>query len=534
MKIDTIITLLIICVLSGCGARPPGNHALLIQAGAILDEDPNKAMQILYALDAAHKTSGNDEGSVVQQYLDNKSDSALFGLFYTTAIHQIGLEIRDVSLIANSVDYYRQQNDKLHLAKSLLQLGITNQSNKEWREAVTCLKQAEQMSERVGDDVFRYHIYDALGNLNEEAGCHELMLASHKKALAYATQLKNPSRMANSMNKLIRAYIFRGYLDSAKTYIQLAQPLLANVEDKVASDLLVSFGCDALEEKDTLKGKQFLLRALEKYPNDYGAKRLGDIMEAEGRITEAIDYWFESLNTNSVQVRIEAYEKLVQYYRSREEWRALDLSEHLNRLYQESRKNDKAETIAALQKEYDHEVLRHRFNRNLSWLIGLLSLLLIIIGSFYGYYRKKMNDYRLVLKRIDDLQNKLEEQKEVDTPADLSLMDTLLNDDTVHSFHRMADRGKMADDGAWTMLYNLVSEVLPDFLPAVNRNGLLSERDIRICMLIKLRFIPTEIATLIGESPQTITNSRARLLRKIFGEKGGAKDFDARIQELRE
>lgn len=63
---------------------------------------------------------------------------------------------------------------------------------------------------------------------------------------------------------------------------------------------------------------------------------------------------------------------------------------------------------------------------------------------------------------------------------------------------------------------------------------MLSVRDIRICMLIKLRFIPTEIAALIGESPQTITNRRARLLGKVFGEKGGAKDFDARIQKLQE
>ena len=195
--------------------------------------------------------------------------------------------------------------------------------------------------------------------------------------------------------------------------------------------------------------------------------------------------------------------------------------------------NDKAETIAALQKEYDHRVVQHRLYRNLSLLIGIIVVMVIIIGTFYHYHRRKMKDYRKVLSRIKDLQNELnEEQKEPETPADLSLMDTLLNDETVHYFHRLADRGKTPDDESWKDLYELMNRILPEFLPTVNRNGLLTERDIRICMLIKLRFIPTEIATLIGESPQTITNRRARLLGKVFGEKGGAKDFDARIQEV--
>ena len=361
------------------------------------------------------------------------------------------------------------------------------------------------------------------------------MLTYYQRALASATAMNSNSRKAASLNKLIRAYIHQGQLDSAKVYVEQAKPLLSSVERQVQSDLLVSFGCNALEEKDTVKAKQYLLQALEVFPNDYGAKRMGDIMEAEGKMKEATDYWFESLNTDHIQVRIEAYEKLVQYYRNREEWRALDLSEHLNRLYQSIRVNDKSETIAALQKEYDHRLVQHRLYRNLSILIGTLVVMCIIIGAFYHYHRRKMKDYREVLARIKDLQKELnEEQKEPETPVDLSLMDTLLNDETVRYFHRLADRGKAPDDESWKDLYDLMNRILPDFLGIVNRNGMLSERDIRICMLIKLRFIPTEIATLIGESPQTITNRRARLLGKVFGEKGGAKDFDARIQKLQE
>jgi putative tetratricopeptide repeat-containing domain protein len=51
-------------------------------------------------------------------------------------------------------------------------------------------------------------------------------------------------------------------------------------------------------------------------------------------------------------------------------------------------------------------------------------------------------------------------------------------------------------------------------------------------MLIRLRFIPSELSALLGISPQSVTNMRQRLLQKLFHEKGGAKDFDEKIRAI--
>ncbi len=535
MKIHSVITLLMILVLSGCSQEHSDNYALLLQAETIMDQDPNQALQLIYSMEFAQEEHPMGYmGNMEKTSLETKEDIALFGLLYTTAIHKIGLEIRNDSLISSSVDYYRQHHDEKRLAKALLHLGITHQSNNRWKDAVACLKQAEEMASDIHDEVFHYDVYDAIGNLNEAANCHELMLAHHQRALACATEMNSHTRMAASLNKLIRAHIQHGRLDSARVYIAQAKPILSDTEGQVKSDLLVSFGCEALEERDTVRGKKYLLWALEAFPNDYAAKRMGDILEAEGKMKEATDYWFEALNTNRVHVKIEAFEKLVRYYKNHEEWRALDLSDHLNRLYQNIRTNDKTETIAALQKEYDSRLERHRSARRLILLSAVILVLVIVIGLFVYYHRRKMRAYQLVQDRILVLQNQLSEKKEKETVADGQLMDTLLNDTTVHFFHRMANGGKVPDKGQWKELYELIQRVLPDFLPSVNRNGLLSERDMRICMLIKLRFVPTEIATLIGLSPQSVTNSRTRLLQTIFGVKGGAREFDARIRQLKD
>ena len=58
----------------------------------------------------------------------------------------------------------------------------------------------------------------------------------------------------------------------------------------------------------------------------------------------------------------------------------------------------------------------------------------------------------------------------------------------------------------------------------------LSTRDQNVCLLIRQNFQPTEIASLTISTPQTITNTRVRLLRKLFNETGGAKDFDIKIK----
>ena len=59
----------------------------------------------------------------------------------------------------------------------------------------------------------------------------------------------------------------------------------------------------------------------------------------------------------------------------------------------------------------------------------------------------------------------------------------------------------------------------------------LSSKEQQVCLLTVHHFLPSEIANLTIATPQAITNTRVRLLRKLFGETGGAKDFDTAIQE---
>jgi len=102
----------------------------------------------------------------------------------------------------------------------------------------------------------------------------------------------------------------------------------------------------------------------------------------------------------------------------------------------------------------------------------------------------------------------------------------------IFHLHRLAARSDTAKPEDWDQLRQLITEYDSRFLPALNSCGNISGRELAICMLIRLRFIPSEIALLTGLSSQQITNMRTRLLQRLFGQKGSTRDFDARIRQL--
>ena len=122
-------------------------------------------------------------------------------------------------------------------------------------------------------------------------------------------------------------------------------------------------------------------------------------------------------------------------------------------------------------------------------------------------------------------------QEDKDAPEKWNIENMLLNADAVISLHRIASKGQTANEVNWYQLNQLISE--RDKNLAISLNNLkLSEREEHVIMLIRLRFIPSEISVLMDISAQSVTNMRQRLMLKIFGDKGGARDFDRRIREL--
>jgi len=100
----------------------------------------------------------------------------------------------------------------------------------------------------------------------------------------------------------------------------------------------------------------------------------------------------------------------------------------------------------------------------------------------------------------------------------------------VARLHSAANKGRAADDEDINTLAQISYALSPELQVLLS---VLNTKEQTICLLTRHNFLPTEIATLTISTPQSITNTRVRLLKKLFGETGGAKDFDNLIRKAR-
>lgn len=84
----------------------------------------------------------------------------------------------------------------------------------------------------------------------------------------------------------------------------------------------------------------------------------------------------------------------------------------------------------------------------------------------------------------------------------------------------------------WATLEAMVDEYLPDFRKKVDPSHSMKDADYRICILIRLRFSPSEIAVFLNITLQNLYSRRKQLLSNVFHVIGKPLEFDQLIQEL--
>ena len=84
----------------------------------------------------------------------------------------------------------------------------------------------------------------------------------------------------------------------------------------------------------------------------------------------------------------------------------------------------------------------------------------------------------------------------------------------------------------WTDLQTEVDKCYDNFTDKLNGSYQLNDRELRICLLLKLKFTCTEIGELVHLTQSGVSSVRRRLYYKVFGQKGEAKSWDKFIFSL--
>ena len=187
-----------------------------------------------------------------------------------------------------------------------------------------------------------------------------------------------------------------------------------------------------------------------------------------------------------------------------------------------------------LQKRKKDKALQERLNMN-----NTMNLLLLdkLEKELQDAKNAKVIDEKLIMRKTEeverlqlklsaldnDVQDKNENIFDI-TTADLPITDRL---------HALAGTSRKASQNDKESLVSFANDTMRGFMDVLNVDeNKLNETELLVCIMIKLRFITSEMTCLLGISSQNQANIRCRLNKKIFKKDGGAKEFDYRIKNL--
>lgn len=168
----------------------------------------------------------------------------------------------------------------------------------------------------------------------------------------------------------------------------------------------------------------------------------------------------------------------------------------------------------------------------INWLIfstigGVI--LLLLIARIAVQNRRARHRLQLQLQQIQEVQ---EERPQSVKQAIESVESSFFASDDYEMLQRRMTTGQLLKDDDWHDIEAQLRKVYPGFGSQLRGLYTMSELEYQVCLLIKLRIAPKDIATVLARDMSTISTIRSRLYKKVFGRKGGARDWDEFILSM--
>lgn len=165
----------------------------------------------------------------------------------------------------------------------------------------------------------------------------------------------------------------------------------------------------------------------------------------------------------------------------------------------------------------------------IQWLIMAVGLVVLFAATNYIVYRRRRRLMQLQLKQIQEVK---EERPKAVRKAIESVETAYFASDEYHDLQRRIATGQTLKEDDWCSIENQLKKVYPGFSSQLRGLHSMSDLEYHVCLLIKLRIVPSDIATVLARDVSTISTVRSRLFKKVFGKKGGAKEWDEFILSI--
>ena len=381
---------------------------VLNRAEAVMNEHPDSALNLL-------RTLTFDD-------FQKEKNRARYALLHSQALDKNYIDVTSDSLISVAVEYYKDKDDVRGKFRSYYYMGRVHANGERYLQATSCLMEAEQLADEVGDDYLSGLLYSEMGRIYDiyydypksleayqnAAECYERIgKIGHRNYMWYYQ-----SAVCRNMNKY----------DKAEQLLQKTLTLAKEESDDILlksciGDLIMLY-VDLNRKTEALTLYEQSVLKQEEFGSSSFMGTLATLYASEGDLVKAESFlkqgWERAMNhTDSICLYLSSSE-------------VRDLSNDRNTAYQELLKGvslQNKETHQALQQpiltaQRDYlsekvafEAYRLRMEKRQN-LLSVLFLVLLLIVSVYVFYQLLKRNKEKSLQAIHHLESKKKQVEE--------------------------------------------------------------------------------------------------------------------------
>ena len=583
MKERVIYLLLILLILASCAGNRKYDE-LMQRADSIMNVNDDSAKVAIRMLDGVK--------SQLPEF--TKKQRMRYELLRHKAMNKACITFTSDSVMKEVVDYYDHHGSANERMLANYVLGCVYRDMHEAPMALEYYNKATEQADTTAADCdygTLYRVYSQMGFLFSKQYLPYQLLDAFGKAMKYAYLAKDTLNAIINYQNRENAYSYLGNKDSVIAINLHAATMFKQIGNNYAA--AIAFGCNYkyyIEKKDFINAK----KAFEAY-NSTGYEGNSNYEDAKayvlclkgtyymftGQLDSACYILQQSLKfCKSFSNKAATTKALAHYYAKVNQPSlamkyALQSSEYNDSDLIEARKTQLQQVQAMYDYGRNQEIARMaeqkaKRSTQMNYMIVFACVVLFLFLSYV--YRKQLalkkkriaasklvyEDSLLKLKRLQEEKAQLVAEKDKKLAQIITEKENAISK-LVSEIHDIQNRYSLSsisdaylvlknssiykkiqcieahpleemNEEDWTELADTVEELIPNFIPMLKNR--VSDRDYRICLLIRLGIPASLMARLLNLSDAAISKSRKTMLKKLCGKVGKPKEFDEYVLHI--
>ena len=583
MKEKVIFLLLIIMLLASCAGNRKYDD-LMKRADSIMNVNDDSAKVAIRMLDGIK--------SQLPEF--SQSQKMRYELLRHKAMNKACITFTSDSVMKKVVDYYDNHGSANERMLANYVLGCVYRDMYEAPMALEYYNKATEQADTTAADCdygTLYRVYSQMGFLFSKQYLPYQLLDAFGKAVKYAYLAKDTLNAIINYQNRENAYSYLGNKDSVIAINLHAATMFKQIGNNYAA--AIAFGCNYnyyVEKEDTLNAlktfKAYFSTGYEgnsEYEDSkaYVLCQKGTYYMFTAQLDSAYNNLQQSLRLcKSYSVKASTTKALAQYYAKVNQPAmamkyALQSSEYNDSDLIEARKTQLQQVQAMYDYSRNQEVAKRaeqkaKRSTQMNYMIVFACVILFLFLSYI--YRKQLalkkkriaasklvyEDCLLKLKRLQEEKAQLVAEKDKKLAQIITEKENAISKlvSEIHDIQNRYSLSSMSDaylvlknssiykkiqcieahpleemnEEDWTELADTVEELIPNFIPTLKNR--VSDRDYRICLLIRLGIPASLMARLLNLSDAAISKSRKTMLKKLCGKVGKPKEFDEYVLHI--